>query len=126
MDQEKESRKLPSRTTRSTGKKNVLKSSKKEPGSQPKRKPSKKENRYYSLSGELAVSTARVAIKSEGRATLETPEMVIDGKGNAFGKAAIEAEIDGKKSLIILEARQVELILKLLGIAPYEQKKASN
>jgi len=124
MDQEKESRKLPSRTTRSTGKKNVSKSSKKEPGSQ--RKASKKENRYYSLSGELAVSTARVAIKSEGRATLETPEMVIDGKGNAFGKAAIEAEIDGKKSLIILEARQVELILKLLGIAPYEQKKASN
>jgi hypothetical protein len=57
---------------------------------------------------------------------METPEMVIDAKGDIFSRGAIEADVDGRKKFIMLEARQVELLLQLLGIVGYEPEKNKN
>jgi hypothetical protein len=57
---------------------------------------------------------------------METPEMVIDARGDVFHMGGIEAEVNGRKNYIILEARQVELLLKLILIVPYEKKTTNN
>jgi hypothetical protein len=139
-NQNQSTEKSDSRDTPSTEKKNNLSTQKEEtmkqkeeeaikekPQKRSKKTPTKKKaNKYYYLGGEITVNTVGIPIERESPSRIETPEIVIDPKGNAFGKAAVEAVIDGKKSLIALEARQVELLLKLLRIVPYEKEEASN
>lgn len=43
----------------------------------------------------------------------------MDGAGNMFAKTSIEITIDDKRAIAVLEAEQVELILKLLQVVKY-------
>jgi len=90
------------------------------------RRPSPKDEhcKHYFLDAELTVRTAEMVMRNRKPGRIETPEMVVDSLGNAFTKSALEADIDDHRNLIMLNARQTELLLKLIGIAPYEQKKS--
>ena len=45
-----------------------------------------------------------------------TPEMVVDENGIAFAKSIMRADQDGVQCIIKLDAEQVELLLKILGV----------
>jgi hypothetical protein len=59
-------------------------------------------------------------IKSETK-TFRTPEFVVDALGNMFAKTSIELAVDGRQNIVVLDAEQVELLLKILRIAPYAE-----
>ena len=49
----------------------------------------------------------------------KTPEILVDSDGNMFTKTSLELVIDGKRAIAVLDAEQVELMLKLLRVVEY-------
>ena len=93
---------------------------KKSPAKAVKKVPAKKaKTRTYSLSGDLTITTSPVlAVRSDSK-IFKTPEIVIDSKGNMFTKTVLELTLDNRRAIAVLDAEQVEILLKLLRIAEY-------
>ena len=81
--------------------------------------PNSRKTKHYTIVGELVVSTSAMDIKLKAGEVFDSPSLRVDGKGNSFGRSALEVDIDGQKKILPLDPRQNELIVKLLRIAPY-------
>lgn len=73
----------------------------------------------FSMTGEILVTTSGVPSVQSMEKSWKTPELLVDTSGNMFTKSSIEATIDGRRTVIVLDAEQVELVLKILRIADY-------
>ena len=73
----------------------------------------------YALTGELTITTSPVPPNSSEVKAWKTPEVLIDTHGSMFTKSCLEVSIDDKRTLAVLDAEQVELLLKLLRVAEY-------
>ena len=51
--------------------------------------------------------------------TWKTPELVVDTVGNLFAKTSFEVSVDGQRAIVVMDAEQAELILKLLRVVDY-------
>lgn len=104
---------------KSTKAKKAPQKSKEAPVKQSPKAPAKqKENKLFTLGGELTVTSIPVVLKGGGkRERFVTPEAATDEKGNVFSKSVIEVSVDGAKTYIMkLDAEQTWLLLMLLGL----------
>lgn len=81
---------------------------------QSKSPPQKKGNKLYSLNGELTID--HIVINIIAGKPFVTPEVVLDAHGNAFAKSVLDVDQGGVRSIVKMDAEQVELILKTLGV----------
>lgn len=51
--------------------------------------------------------------------TFKTPELLLDSAGNMYTKTSFELTVDGRRSIAVLDAEQVEILLKLLRVVDY-------
>ena len=73
---------------------------------------------YYTVVGDIALTVAQTTL-SENKEFV-SQELVVDKSGNSFGRGSLTVDRNGVRSLVLLEARQVELVLKTLRVVPYE------
>lgn len=85
----------------------------------------KKKSKLYSLLGELTITTSACPPIAGGKRNevFESKTMVLDSLGNMFMPTTLDITVDGHKKIVMLDAKQVELLLKLLRIADYEHTK---
>lgn len=43
----------------------------------------------------------------------------MDANGNMFTKTTVDLRVDGRQMIVVLEAEQAELLMKLLRVVPY-------
>jgi hypothetical protein len=81
----------------------------------------KKPGKLYSIIGELKISTGEAPQIQlpKGETTFKTAEMLVDSNGDMFTKASLDIQIDDKRVINVLDAEQVELLLKLLRVIDY-------
>ena len=68
----------------------------------------------YAVDGELHITTVETKLAKSVKLPFTSSLMYVDKKGNVFRASAIEVDCDGKRVLLALEPRQVELLIKLL------------
>jgi hypothetical protein len=74
----------------------------------------------YTVSGELTIMTSQTPpIKGNNGEGFRTSDLSLDSNGNLFVKTTLDITHDNKRGIIVLDAEQAELILKLLGIVEY-------
>ena len=74
----------------------------------------------YTMSGELEVLTAPAPpVVSETKGPYRTSDIVVDEDANVFSKAALTISLNGKPLVRLMDAEQVELLLKLVGMVSY-------
>ena len=83
-------------------------------------KKTKSTNRnYFALNGELEISRVEAKVSSTKNMPFESSALVVDKKGRAFGRASLQVRWeDGKDEIVVLDAKQVELLLKLIKVVP--------
>ena len=101
----------------SPGKKKA--SVKKTPAKKVPAKTGRKGKRAYSLMGELTITTSQVPPIKADQKKFKTPEIVVDSKGSMFTKTSLELMIDNRRAIAVLDAEQVEILLKLLRVVDY-------
>jgi len=80
------------------------------------------------VSGEISVQIVErppLTAKGDG---FESPALVVDKIGNAFDRGVIQLDVNDTTSVALLDAKQVEILLKVLRVAPNsvrEQKEWS-
>lgn len=80
--------------------------------------------RLYLVTGELTIdSGGGKGVDIVGRGSAAT--LATDSMGNAFSSASLNVVLDGNNVLVILDGRQTELLLKLVGLLPYEDTQRS-
>lgn len=70
------------------------------------------------MTATLDVTTSPVPEIKGADGEVRTAGIVVDGHGNLFHKTSMELVLDGQLQVVFLDATKVELILKLLGVAP--------
>ena len=65
------------------------------------------------------MATSAVPTIQSSEKSWKTPELLMDTSGNMFMKSSLEVTVDGRRSIVVLDAEQVELLLKILRIAEY-------
>jgi hypothetical protein len=73
---------------------------------------------YHTISGEIVLSVASTTL-SENKEFVST-ELIVDKAMRSFGRGSVTVDRNGVRTLVLLEARQVELMLKLLRQVPLE------
>ena len=125
----KQKKKPVSQTKRPKKKQLTSKGPKKKPVSQTKKaysmttgKPAiTKKKKAYSMMGELTITTSAVPPIKAPEKTFRTPEIVVDNAGSMFHKTSLELMVDNRRSIAVLDAEQVEILLKLIRIADYAE-----
>lgn len=79
----------------------------------------KKPPKTFSMTGEMMVTTSAVPSIQSLEKAWKTPELLVDTAGNMFTKSSLEVTVDDRRTIIVLDAEQVELLLKILRIADY-------
>ena len=142
MPAKDESKKPTSKSTPSNGKENGKRSTSKD--STPKKKPAPKKTqgkssgkpsgqskkpsksqatskKAYSLTGELTITTSAIPPVKSSEKAFKTPGILVDEKGTMFHKTSLELMIDNRRQIAILDAEQVEILLKLIRVAEYAE-----
>jgi len=65
------------------------------------------------------VMTSPVPMIQSPETAWKTPELLVDTAGNMYTKSSLEITIDDKRSIVVLDAEQVELIMKILRVVEY-------
>ena len=68
------------------------------------------------MSGELSVHSIEVNLVNKSDS--QSSSLVVSGE-NAFSNSALQITVNEKPVLVSLEAEQVELLLKLMGLVEY-------
>lgn len=77
----------------------------------------------YSISGEISVQIINrppLTAKAEG---FESKALVVDKLGNAFDRGVIQLDLNEETSIALLDAKQVEILMKVLRVAPNSVKE---
>lgn len=72
---------------------------------------------FYSLSGDIDVGYSSTNMVSTEPA--ETHDFKVDAHRRAFGRSSLFVTVGDQEQVVVLSARQVELLLKLIGVIPY-------
>ena len=66
----------------------------------------------------MDVSSTEIEVVVD-RDSIGNRELSIDASGKAYGKSSLHINVNGSQQIVMLDGRQVELLLKLLGVVPY-------
>ncbi len=83
----------------------------------------KEDRKLYSISGEISVQIVNrppLVARAEG---FESKTLVVDKLGNAFDRGVIQLDVNDESSLALLDAKQVEILMKVLRVAPNNVKE---
>ena len=74
---------------------------------------------YFALSGELDIGRVEAKVSNTQNMPFESSALVVDSKGRAFGRASLQVRWeDGGEEIVVLSAKQVELLLKIIKVVP--------
>lgn len=73
-------------------------------------------------SSEVADLGSELAELRIGRTVHRSATAVIDELGNVFLRGALDVVVDGTNNLVILDAEQTEIILKVIRVAEYGKR----
>ena len=67
----------------------------------------------------MTIATSAVPTIQSSEKAWKTPELLVDTAGNMYMKSSMEITLDGRRSIVVLDAEQVELLLKILRVVEY-------
>lgn len=75
----------------------------------------------FSVSGDLQLGKSETRLQTRG--VVDSPDFRVDEHRRAFVRSTLYIDTEQDHQVVVLSARQVELLLKLLGVVPYAPKE---
>jgi hypothetical protein len=75
-------------------------------------------SQYHTISGEVVLSIIETTLSNDK--PFLSQELVVDAAHRSFGRGSVTVDRNGIRTLVLLEARQVELLLRLLRMVTHE------